>query len=73
MRICDILPKQTVETTEIRDAIFNIIIPSIGIEASNDTLYFKKNFVDIEKEAYQIPYILKTSFLRLRRVMPNLN
>lgn len=56
MRICDILPKQTVETTEIRDAIFNIIIPSIGIEASNDTLYFKKNFVDIEKEAYQILY-----------------
>lgn len=55
-KVCDIISKQALEIPGIKDAIYSIVIPALNLKVSNGTLYFMKNFVDIEKEAFDILY-----------------
>lgn len=55
-KVNEIISKEALDIPGIEDAIFSIIIPTLHINVTNDSLYFKKNFVDIEKEAYNILY-----------------
>ena len=54
--ICDIVPKQALIIPGIEDAIYSIVIPALHISVSNGSIFFNKNFVDIEKEAFDILY-----------------
>lgn len=55
-KICDIISKEVLDIPGIEDAIFSIIIPALHFNETNGSIYFKKEFVDIEKEAYNILY-----------------
>ena len=54
--VCDIVPKQALIIPGIEDAIYSIVIPALHISVSNGSIFFNKNFVDIEKEAFDILY-----------------
>lgn len=54
--VCDIVPKQALVIPGIEDAIYSIVIPALHISVSNGSIFFNKNFVDIEKEAFDILY-----------------
>ena len=55
-KVCEIISKEALDIPGIEDAIYSIVIPTLHINVSNGSLYFKKNFVDIEKEAFDILY-----------------
>ena len=55
-KVCDIISQQALEIPGIEDAIYSIVIPALHINVSNGSLFFLKNFVDIEKEAFDILY-----------------
>lgn len=54
--VCDIVPKQALIIPSIEDAIYSIVIPALHISVFNGSIFFNKNFVDIEKEAFDILY-----------------
>ena len=54
--VCDIISKQALDIPGIEDAIYSIVIPALHISVSNGSIFFNKNFVDIEKEAFDILY-----------------
>ncbi len=55
-KLSNILSKGTLDIQGIEDAIYNIVIPALHINTTNGFIYFKKEFVDIEKEAFDILY-----------------
>lgn len=54
--VFDIVPKEVLNIPGIEDAIYSIVIPALHISVSNGSIFFNKNFVDIEKEAFDILY-----------------
>ena len=56
MHISDIISPKVLAISGMYDVITTAIIPSLNLELSNDFILFKKNYVDVEKEAYHILY-----------------
>lgn len=55
-KICDVVPRQILDIPGIKETIVGVIIPAMGIDTSDDSLLFRKNVVDVEKEAFDILY-----------------